>query len=242
MKGKYSKYFNENFFEVIDSEIKAYLLGFMFADGNIEQNFKYGTYRAGIHISAIDKHIAYLFQQYIDPYSNIHFSNVITRKNKLNSTMCSLRFSSKKLIQDLINQGCIPRKTYEETHIPNLPDDLMFHFIRGYFDGDGHTYVFKSRNSYAIRVGFTSEYHTLKDMETFLNKKGIYCYLELKENICYRLYINRKEDIQSFYHAIYDNANFFFSRKRNIMKKCMLTPREIREFYFRTKDSNPRNE
>lgn len=36
MKGKYSKYFNENFFEVIDSEIKAYLLGFMFADGSIE--------------------------------------------------------------------------------------------------------------------------------------------------------------------------------------------------------------
>lgn len=242
MKGKYSKYFNENFFEVIDSEIKAYLLGFMFADGSIEQDFKHRTYRACIYVSESDKHIAYLFQQYIDPYSNIHFRSTVDKRSGYISKMCRLRFSSKKLIQDLINQGCIPRKTYEETHIPKLSDDLMFHFIRGYFDGDGHAYVFKSRNSYSIRVGFTSEYHTLKDIKDFLNKKGIYCYLELKKNICYNLYINRKEDINSFYKSIYNNANFFFSRKRNIMKKCMLTPREIRDFYFRKKDSNPRNE
>lgn len=38
---------------------------------------------------------------------------------------------------DLKNLGCERRKTYNENHIPNISENLIIHFIRGYFDGDG---------------------------------------------------------------------------------------------------------
>ena len=40
------------------------------------------------------------------------------------------------MAQSLINLGCVPRKSLIIT-LPDIPKNLMHHFIRGYFDGDG---------------------------------------------------------------------------------------------------------
>ena len=47
-------FFNENYFEVIDSEDKAYWLGFISADGCVAKSSKYNSYRLQIAISSID--------------------------------------------------------------------------------------------------------------------------------------------------------------------------------------------
>ena len=49
---------------------------------------------------------------------------------------------------DLAKYGIIPRKTgHEFLPIDEIPDNLIRHFIRGFFDGDG-TYVFCSKYAY----------------------------------------------------------------------------------------------
>ena len=46
--------------------------------------------------------------------------------------------SEYKIFNDLGNLNCIPRKTFKIDSIPNgVPYNLISHFIRGYFDGDG---------------------------------------------------------------------------------------------------------
>ena len=64
-------------------------------------------------------------------------NNKISYREKTKSYRMSFR--SKKCKEDLINKGCVPKKslilkfpTYEQ-----VPQKLMKDFIRGYFDGDG---------------------------------------------------------------------------------------------------------
>lgn len=141
-KKEQRKYFNENFFEVIDSEIKAYLLGFIFADGCVIERHRGGKdsheYGLKVNVAEKDKNIIFLLQQFISPYTRVRIKKEsITERGYLRKPQYEISFYSKKLFTDLCNLGCYPRKTYLENHIPDIPEGLKIHFIRGYFDGDG---------------------------------------------------------------------------------------------------------
>lgn len=56
------------------------------------------------------------------------------------------------MFEDLIKQGCIPNKSLVLT-FPNkhqVPENLINHFIRGYFDGDG-SISYGIRERYSVR-------------------------------------------------------------------------------------------
>ena len=61
-----------------------------------------------------------------------------------------LALNSDKLVSDIEKLGVVERKTLTLT-FPNLREDLIPHFIRGYFDGDGSVFLHKgSRKEYSI--------------------------------------------------------------------------------------------
>lgn len=126
------------FFESIDSEIKAYLLGFYVADGNVNEKRK--TFR--ISITESDKEIIDLFRLHISPNSRVYYHapyKVKGRNNKeyIGKPKLSYDVNSSKLVKSLVNMGYGYNKTYLHLNLPELSDELMIHFIRGYFDGDG---------------------------------------------------------------------------------------------------------
>ena len=113
-------------------------------------------------------------------------------------------------------------KTYKELHLPKLNDELMRHFLRGYFDGDGSITGYlrkptdKKHPNYGIRrsVIFTSKTRSLlEDILNYLNKYNI-----IKFNICkssrncYILNIADSEIVKLF-HLLYDDSNFYLKRK-----------------------------
>ena len=52
----------------------------------------------------------------------------------------------------LFELGCLNNKT-QKIRLPNLSNELMPHFIRGYFDGDGSIYKIKKRpNSFSVSI------------------------------------------------------------------------------------------
>lgn len=71
-----------------------------------------------------------------------------------------LTFSSKPLVSDLLAIGITPRKSLTAT-MPLIPDCLFFHFLRGYFDGDGCVCV--RRNGRDMAVSFVSGSKRLLD-------------------------------------------------------------------------------
>lgn len=122
---------NDDFFSSIDSEIKAYLLGFFVADGCITKDG-----RISILLHHQDKYILELFKQYIAPDHKIIHSDYAPNER---SEQVKIRFKSDKMVSDLFNLGIFKNKTYTEIDtFERIPDFLKPHFLRGFTDGDGH--------------------------------------------------------------------------------------------------------
>lgn len=125
-KGSFSDLFNN-----IDSEEKAYWLGFISADGYVTKN---KGYKLAVELS--DKDVLQL----------INFRLFLNKKSELMYVKDSLvlaYYKDKQLVQGLINQGLTHNKTFNLI-VPNLRDDLLRHYYRGLIDGDGCFYFNKT--------------------------------------------------------------------------------------------------
>lgn len=124
---------NENFFETIDTEAKAYFLGLLVADGNISNN------RIVLKLQEGDRAIIEEFGRRINFVGNLFFVKALKPEH---SNQISLVTFSKKMTTDLAKLGVIPNK-WDKTYFPNIPKKLYHHFIRGVFDGDGSIFSYK---------------------------------------------------------------------------------------------------
>lgn len=119
--------YHADFFDVIDTEEKAYWLGFLYADGYVDkrgQVLEVGL--AIIDIAQLKKLVAALTK-----------TGVPIKKRTYNGyKSCRALFGNKMLVAGLKKQGCTNAKS-KTIEFPTLPPQLVRHFLRGYFDGDG---------------------------------------------------------------------------------------------------------
>lgn len=131
----------------------AYVLGFFAADGYMTVNKGGGHY---INIQIIDKPLIQMIRTTIGSEHKISQRKPTANQNIL----YRLQIGSKDIFEDLEKLGMRPNKTNIMV-IPNIPNKYLNHFVRGYFDGDGHVWVgevHKDRktSSFAIQTVFTS--------------------------------------------------------------------------------------
>lgn len=167
----------EDFFDVINTQEKAYILGLFYADGcNQAQN---NTLTLSLKES--DKHILERITELIQPDKPLKLADLSYMRKKEgyenSKDQYKLFISNKHIHKRLIELGCVPAKTLiikfptEE----QVPKHLQNHFIRGYFDGDG--YVSKGKQKEASIVG-TNE--LLKEIQNILNRELNFRYTKLK--------------------------------------------------------------
>lgn len=126
--------FNEDYFEVIDTEEKAYWLGFIAADGYIHKNHN----EVNITLSIRDENHLKKFLKCLN-HSSV---NVLTYRKQAYSSeyketeKVTLRLSSKKMNTDLRKFGLDNNKSSTLKPII-ISDELKHHMIRGFFDGNG---------------------------------------------------------------------------------------------------------
>lgn len=134
----------------------CYWAGFIAADGNLRKNRNSLTIK--LHI--MDKEHLNKFAKFIDFKGNIQIENPICL-NPLKQ-YCKIvingEFFPIKLKQ---NFNITPQKTYT-LQPPNIPEDMIPHYIRGYFDGDGSI---SGKNRSNCTASFTSG---SKDLLNFL--------------------------------------------------------------------------
>lgn len=121
------KDYNENYFEKIDTQEKAYFLGFIFADGCVIFDPIRYRYKLTVKIHSKDKHILNSLISSID-------GEMMVWENETKFSQVTL--SGKKIVSDLIKLGATPNKTFDLQY-PIIDENLEKHFLRGYFDGDG---------------------------------------------------------------------------------------------------------
>jgi hypothetical protein len=121
---------NRSFFQQIDTPLKSQILGFIFADGNVDQEEK----RLTIALQRRDR--SYLEQiakalEYTGPIKDKD-----AWKGKTYCPQSELRVSSKEMMADLVRLGVVPAKSL--IVVPwKPPQDLEAAFWLGWWEGDG---------------------------------------------------------------------------------------------------------
>ena len=230
IKNRYT-FLNENtvhdFFDVIDSEIKAYLLGFFFADGTIVKN------HITISLTDSDSEIINLFQKHICPEYKI--TNIKSYTNKktgyTSKPLKSITFKSEHMCKTLSNYGICDNKTYKTLErIDFIPSEFFLHFLRGYWDGDGCSCVSEVKRKYIKKDGtltystyfnynwniisYTSS-HLILIQKHLKEQYNIFANLLTTKKGHYLLEVNRKNDYFLLRDKLYENAEFYLKRKKD---------------------------
>jgi len=208
-------YLNENYFENINTEDKAYHLGLFYAEGNIYHNGKTGH----ITIGLTDLGIMETFHKFMN--TNIPLK---TRKIKGMKDFYLMNFVNNKMYNDLYNLGVRPNKSKLEFGLPIINKNLYRHFIRGFFDGDGS--IMKSvntkTNSYTMRFALCGNYIFLNDIKHILPIETNKLYKHI--NI-YSLIVSKFKNIEVLYRWLYFNSNIYGKRKYNLWNVLRSNPK-----------------
>lgn len=205
---------NTSYFKQIDSPNKAYFIGLFHADGC---NSTYGAIRISLQeedfdiLNKLKEDIQFSGPiKYIKKYGN--------RKNQY-----SLNIVSKEISNDLIKLGYPPNKTFKVMFPRFIPQLLIKHFIRGFFDGDGCLY--NKHTSFSL-VGTLDTLTGIK--EYFLNSLNINSVIsESKTKQIYRLTISKKENIfRVLQHLYSDSCNLYLQRKYKLFEKLFIVEKE----------------
>ena len=201
---------NHDYFQKINTEEVAYWLGFLYADGYVSGDY------VGLCLSIVDKTHIEKFRTAINSEHNIKVYEANSYGKEIE--YARLRFKSTKMVNDLIDKGCVRHKSlllkFPDNRIINKK--LLRHFLRGYFDGDGSLIL--TPNSINFKICGTREF--LEDVIKIFNE-NIPGY-----SFNNKLYKRRKDSKNNFYISyggiqktyavikwLYHNSKVFLDRK-----------------------------
>lgn len=217
-KGVRKHFFNENYFEDIDTEEKAYWLGFIAADGSIVKSSEYNSYRLYINLGHIDSAHLEKFKNAIEAH-DIELQSYTSMSGFCNSdgtTTTRIVLNSLKLCSDLAKYHIHQRKSYD-IEMPNIDNNLIPHYLRGLFDGDGSYYCrYDDKNNryrYSFEVVGASEI-LFKQIQEYLLSMGIKTNIYHRKNgNSVRLMSSSKREITKLIDLLYSDANIYLDRK-----------------------------
>lgn len=204
---------DEHYFDSIDTQNKAYILGFLYADGS--NSMSKGT----IHLSLHEQDMEILEKirneiksekplEYLD-YSNKHdFGYKYANQYRL------LIFN-KHICETLNNIGMIPNKSLS-LEFPDINQNLYRHFIRGYFDGDGSFSINKERKNPTITItqteSFCNRVREILMNELHISGGGIYD-ASCHNGITKVLRISGAIQDKKILDWLYEDADMYLQRK-----------------------------
>ena len=184
----------KNIFETIDTEEKAYWLGFLYADGYVS---KYNQIEVALSLE--DEEHLYKLKKFVNTNTNVLKDEHRAR----------LLFCSQQMANDLAKLGCINNKSLVLTFPTKeqVPDELLRHFLRGYVDGDGCLCCTEKTQQFSITS--TKEFFDgmLKRTGWDENKCNYY---PSGKAITWR---SHKDVMPQYLKYLYDDAKIYLNRK-----------------------------
>lgn len=212
---KYS--FDENFFENINTEEKAYWLGFIIADGCICRN------DIIIALSESDKSHLQKFIKSINGNNKIQTKNVKSNFGIHGISRLSIR--SKKMYNDLLNLGITPNKSLS-VKIPIIKDSLQSHLWRGIVDGDGSLGIgiFNKNNRIYkyLNIGLTGNQYVIDSFIEFIENKFNFKTNRKKDKSVWRVRLSGIA-AKKICELLYKNSVIYLNRKKEIYENINFT-------------------
>lgn len=165
--------------------------------------------------------------------SIIAVSHGFLKKDGTASLACNLSITCPQIVSDIKIHDIPIDKTHELTFPTGIPSNLIRHFIRGYFDGDGSVFLKMNRRflktkehpegylweKQSIEVSMVGTASFLESVAQYLRpitgqQGNIY---EDKKKHCSSFLFSR-ESCLNIYHYFYDDATIWLDRKRKIFE------------------------
>lgn len=200
---------DELFFEKIDSEEKAYVLGWMYSDGNVMPEGK-----LRICLNQKDEEIILKIKDILEYEGPLYYK----KERNSSEKQVELCINRKKMTDDLNKLGVIPAKSLviDFPTFDQVPQNLIHHFVRGVFDGDGSisngimicgSYLFTQKLAQIIPCKITNIYQRYKDRKP--------------EKSAHQLFIGRRQEIQKFINWLYMDATIYLNRKKLLIDEYL---------------------
>jgi hypothetical protein len=206
---------DEDYFDHIDSEDKAYFLGLLYADGN---NYMKKFHAITLNLQEEDAYLVERFAAMV--YGGLKKPRIVVSKTPRHKNQARIVIYNQHMSQRLAELGCVPRKSLVLEFPKTISDNLIPHMIRGYFDGDGSIYL-SNRNRYGIQI--VSSVGFIHGLDGYLRISGGLSNATVaphKNKVSSVLVINAKQDIFKFVHIIYQDASLDYLMHRK-HEKCM---------------------
>ena len=192
---------DESFFDKWSHD-SAYVLGFFLADGCLSPA-----------CWVIDFTVSVKQRQILD---DIRKAIGSTHPFREDGIRCRLRFGNKRLFQRLLGLGVTPRKSLA-LKFPNVPDEFMSSFVRGFFDGDGSVAVQNKKYQY-FQVQFIANHSFIVRLRQLLAALGIrgnmYENRRSGRRTFWTLHICRQASVKKFRDWIYSTPGPFLREKK----------------------------
>lgn len=212
------KELNEDYFETIDTEEKAYLLGFITADGCViyrkDRKTKSGVFSIQLAIKDVE-----IINKIKDV---LHSNSKISYDKRDKKEAYGIKISSTKLVDDLGKYGVVPNKTYVMKKIYTDFEDkeLLRHYLRGLLDGNGCISHSTNKNNWYIYIcGYNKSF--IQSYQNAINElidisvvKVINC------KTAYRCVWNG-ERAKKVAELLYKNATIFLTRKHSLAEELL---------------------
>lgn len=158
----YNPKLNEDYFNIIDREEKAYYLGFLISDGNIYKDNSGSNRQSSISITQSEQD-KYILEKFL---AEINANTSVTNDGR---GTCQVAVRSNIMANDLETYSVFPNKTLN-TRLPMIDDSLMNHLIRGILDGDGSiTSVMLKSNKHKHAISFCGTHELMEDISNYIS-------------------------------------------------------------------------
>lgn len=205
---------DKEYFSIIDTPNKAYVLGFIYADGAVMEDANC----LQISLQERDYDILEKIKSELCYTGQIKYSDYNNKKNKNWSPVYRLSISSKDIVRDLVKHGVVQNKSLVLS-FPKIDESLYSHFIRGYFDGDGCLFLKNEKNkidqvSIASTESFCKSVYKILIDNSVIYGGGVY-ESAAKNGITKLVRFGGEYQVKNFCDWIYNEASIYLDRKYN---------------------------
>lgn len=201
------------------NKTSAYILGLIYSDGCL--SYDNHCHRFKITISLNDEDLMHEIHQLMTPQKKLYeYTHPKGRGPSYSVISCN-----ENDIEFLRSKGVTERKS-SNIIFPNIDDEFVHHFVRGYFDGDGSVYFNNTSTNYNnnkkyykyINASFTTgSMNFAYQLCSVLRNNGIVSHVlqdSRVENNSWYVKIYDRQSLKAFYEWIYRDADLYLERKK----------------------------
>lgn len=218
--------FNNKYFDIIDSEDKAYWLGFIWSDGNIHKRQRENRseeYCFKLALSEVDKPHIEKFKKSLSSNQEVkRYKSSGFTKDRNNFFTSEIRIYDRYFCSRLYDDyNLTPYRTEIQSFINNIPEEQIRHFIRGVLDADGSISIYYN-DSIKVCVQFTTTYTINEFINNHFISKGL-CSTKLKPYIrhkdrdsnCTTINYSGRVQATNILDYLYRSSNISLDRKKD---------------------------